>query len=84
MSKKNTSCNKEPAWLNPDNDRKTPYTDEEIETFVDGFILGLDAHEWESMKTEFGEAKAREKIRVAFIKKDERNIVNMPPIGTLQ
>ena len=84
MSKKTTSSSKEPAWLNPDNDRKTPYTDAEIEIFVDGFILGLDAQEWESMKKEFGEAKAREKIRAAFIKKDERNIVNMKPIGTLQ
>ena len=84
MSKKSTSSNKEPAWLNPDNDRKTPYTDEEIEIFVEGFILGLDTHEWESMKTELGEAKAREKIKTAFIKKDERNIANMTPMGTLQ
>jgi hypothetical protein len=28
----------EPDWLDPTNDRKTPYTDEEIEHFVDGYI----------------------------------------------
>ncbi len=84
MSKKTAASNKEPAWLNPDNDRKTPYTNQEIETFVEGFILGLDAQQWETMKAEFGEVKAREKIRAAFIEKDERNIVNMTPIGTLQ
>jgi len=25
----------EPDWINPANDRKTPYNDEEIELFVD-------------------------------------------------
>ncbi len=46
---------KEPDWMNPANDRKTPYTNEEIEEFVDGFILGLDDHEWSAMKAELGE-----------------------------
>ena len=32
-----------PDWMNPANDRKTPYTDEELELFVDGFIRGLKA-----------------------------------------
>ena len=49
MGKKDNQTTKEPAWLNPANDRKTPYTDEEIEVFVEGFILGLDDHEWTLM-----------------------------------
>lgn len=28
----------EPAWLNLENDRKTPYTDAEIEEYVNSFI----------------------------------------------
>ena len=28
----------DPEWLNPANDRKTPYTDEELEEFVESFI----------------------------------------------
>ena len=32
----------EPEWLNPANDRKTPYTEKEIDIFVEGFITGLD------------------------------------------
>ncbi len=84
MGKKDNQTAKEPAWLNPANDRKTPYTDEEIEVFVDGFILGLDDHEWTLMKIELGEEKAREKIRAAIIRMDERNLVNMASIGTLQ
>jgi len=33
-----TDNNEDPAWLNSKNDRKTPYTDEEIEYFVNDFI----------------------------------------------
>ena len=29
----------EPDWVNPANDRKTPYTDEELELFVDFYLL---------------------------------------------
>ena len=74
---------KEPDWLNPANDRKTPYTDEEIEVFVDGFIIGLDNHEWSKMKKEIGEQNARAKIRAGMIRMDERNLVNITPKGRL-
>jgi hypothetical protein len=50
MSKKDEDKGREPDWMNPANDRKAPYTDEEIESFVDGFILGLDDNEWLAMK----------------------------------
>jgi hypothetical protein len=71
MSKKDKSPGKEPDWLNPANDRKTPFTDEEIETFVEGFILGLDDQEWSLMKSKFGEEKARKRIRAGIVKMDE-------------
>jgi hypothetical protein len=71
VKKKDKSTNKEPDWLDPANDRKTPYTDEEIEILVDGFIRGLDDQEWLSMKAELGEKQAREKIRSAFVRMDE-------------
>jgi len=48
--KKDKSTNKEPDWLDPANDRKSPYNDEEIEIFVDGFIRGLDDQKWVTMK----------------------------------
>ncbi len=63
--------------MNPENDRKTPYSDEEIELFVDGFILGLDDHAWLAMKEELGEAKARQKIRAGIIHRDENNLINI-------
>ena len=49
MNMDDNGCDKEPDWMNPANDRKTPYTDEEIDTFVENFIRGLDEHEWLSM-----------------------------------
>ena len=80
---KNDDVDNEPDWMNPANDRKTPYTDEEIDTFVEDFILGLDEQEWLSMTSEHGEENAREKIRAAFLKMDERNLVNITTEGSV-
>jgi hypothetical protein len=73
----------EPDWINPANDRKTPYTEEEIDTFVEDFIRGLDEQEWLSITAEYGEEKARKRIRNAFVKMDENNLVNMSPKGSV-
>lgn len=35
--KKKTGKDEEPDWQNPENDRKTPFTDEEIEYFVNDY-----------------------------------------------
>jgi hypothetical protein len=83
MNKTDDGSDKEPHWMNPANDRKTPYTEEEIDTFVEDYILGLDDQEWQSMKLEYGEEKAREKIRAAIVKMDERNLVNLIPKGSV-
>ena len=42
MKKNTMSSAKEPAWLDPKNDRRTPYTEEELELLVDGFISSMD------------------------------------------
>lgn len=72
-----------PDWMNPANDRKTPYTVEEIAEFVDGFILGLDEEEWEDLQLKYGEQAAREKIRSGLISLDERNLINITPDGEI-
>ncbi len=79
MSKKNDDKDWEPDWVNPANDRKTPYTDEEIELLIDGFILGLDDQEWLAMKGELGEANARRRIKAGIIRGDENNLINITP-----
>lgn len=70
----------EPDWMNPANDRKTPYSDEELELFVDDFIEGFE-DEWENLKFKFGESTARQKIKDGFIAKDENNLINIEPDG---
>ncbi len=47
--------------MNPANGRKTPFTEEEIDTFVQDFILDLDEREWLLITAEHGEEKARKK-----------------------
>ena len=71
MSKKETKSNNEPTWLNPKNDRKTPYTEEELELFVDGFINEIDdMQDWKRMVQEVGEQKAREILKEGFKRMD--------------
>lgn len=81
MSKNPKDGGKEPDWINPANDRITPYTDEEMDRFVDDFIRGLDDQEWFAMKSELGEKEAKKRIRVGFIKMDENNLANITPKG---
>jgi hypothetical protein len=69
-----------PDWMNSANDRKTPYTDEELELFVDGFIESFEG-EWEDLKLKFGELAARRRIKDGFIAKDENNLLNIEPDG---
>ena len=83
MNKNGNGPDKEPDWVNPANDRKTPYREEEIDTFVEDFIRGLDEQEWLSITAEYGEKKARQRIRTAFVNMDENNLVNMSPKGSV-
>ena len=59
----------EPAWLDPANYRKTPYTDEEIELFVDGFIEGFPEY-YEKLVKDDGPNTARIILRNRFKAKD--------------
>ena len=83
MNKNDNGSDEKPDWINSANDRKTPFTEEEIDTFVEDFILGLDEQEWLSITAEHGEEKARERIRTAFVNMDENNLVNMSPKGSV-
>jgi len=80
---KNNELDNEPDWMNPANDRKTPYTDEEIDVFVEGFIIGLDDKEWADIKLKYGEEEARKRIRASMVDRDERNLSNLTPKGSI-
>ena len=68
----------EPDWMDPANDRKTPYTDEEIELFINGFIDGFK-DEWEYLKLKVGEQTARQIIMDTVIAQDDNNLINIEP-----
>ena len=49
----------DPDWLDPRKDRKTPYSDQELELLVEGFVSSMgDVADWNQMVKEIGEIKA--------------------------
>jgi hypothetical protein len=68
----------EPPWVNPANDRKTPYTEEELEEFAEDFIASMsDVAKLKSMIEKEGIEKTKEIVKDSFRKRDERNLINM-------
>ncbi len=80
MTKK-TKKDEEPAWLDPANDRKTPYTEEELELFAEGFIND-NVDLWETLVEKQGQEGAIEKVKEGFRRKDERHIANIKTDNT--
>jgi len=74
----------EPPWMNPANDRKTPYSEEELEQFAEGFISSMsDIAEVKSMIERQGEEKVKEILKEGFRKQDERNLINIDVEGSV-
>ena len=74
----------EPPWMNPINERKTPYTEEELEQFAAGFISRMsDIAEVRSMIESKGEEKVKEILIEGFRKQDERNLINIDIEGSV-
>jgi len=74
----------EPPWINQVNDRKTPYTEEELEQFAEGFISRMsDIAEVQSMIERKGEKKVKEILKEGFRKQDERNLINIDIEGSV-
>ena len=68
----------EPPWMNPANDRKTPYTEKELEDFAEEFILSMsDTAKLKSMIEKDGIEKVKEILKDSFRKQDENNLINM-------
>jgi len=76
MTKKNNKEDFEPPWLDPANDRKTPYTEEELGLFARGFI-DSNKEAWIELVNEHGEEQAWNIVKDGFRKMDERNILNI-------
>ncbi len=70
--------------MNPANDRQTPYTEEELELFAEGFIASMsDTEKLKNMIEKEGMDKVKETVKEAFRKRDERNLANIKFKGSI-
>lgn len=80
--KEKTLTSSDPAWLNPRNDRKTPYSDAELEVLAEDFIAGMaDTQAWQNLVAEVGEQHARQVLKERLAAQDENSWMNWQPVG---
>jgi len=74
----------EPPWLDPRSDRKTSYTDAELDILTDDFILGMaDTPAWRELVAEVGGQRARDVLKQRLAGKDPNNLINWQPAGPM-
>jgi len=82
--KAKTQTSSEPSWLDPRNDRKTPFTDAELDVLADGFISRMaDTQAWQDLVAEVGEQQAREVVKRRLAAQDANSLINWQPDGPL-
>ena len=79
-----TQTSSEPSWLDPRNDRKTPFTDAELDVLADNFIARMaDTHAWKDLVAKFGEQQAREVVKQRLATQDANSLISSKPDGPL-
>ena len=82
--KEKTQTSSEPSWLDPSNDRKTPFTDAELDVLADDFIARMaDTQAWQDLVAEVGEQQAREVVKQRLAAQDANSLINWQPNGSL-
>ena len=72
----------EPAWLDPRNDRKTPFSDAELNVLADDFIAGMVAIKaWMDLVADLSEPKARDVLKQRLAAQDANSLINWQPDG---
>lgn len=80
--KTETRSSSEPAWLDPRNERKTPFTDAELDVLTDDFITGMaDTRAWVDLVADDGEQKARQVLKQRMAARDANSLINWQPVG---
>ena len=73
----------EPDFMNPANDRKTPYTEDELKEFAQGFMDSMsDTNAVKSLVKEVGKENAEKIVKKNIEKEDENNLCNLTPKST--
>ena len=76
------SKSSEPPWLDSSNDRKTPYSDAELNRLTDDQIAMLaDAPAWRDLVADVGSQRAREIVKLRLAGRDPNSLVNWQPGG---
>jgi hypothetical protein len=76
------SKSSEPSWLDPSNDRKTPYSDAELDRLTDDQIALLaDTPAWRKLVADVGTRRARELVKLRLAGRDPNSLVNWQPSG---
>ena len=74
----------DPPWLDPSNDRKTPYSDAELEDFVDDFSARMaDTKAWHDLVEDVGDERARQILKEQMAAQDRNSLINWEPDGLL-
>jgi hypothetical protein len=70
----------EPDWLDPANDRKTPYTDAELDRLASDFLaMNKDVAVWKNLIARVGELKAHAVVKQRLAARDPKSLINWHP-----
>jgi hypothetical protein len=70
------------AWLKECNDRKTPFTEAELDRFAEDFLASMgDVQALTEMIDSEGIDKVKSLLKQRFRRQDENNLVNMHVTG---
>jgi hypothetical protein len=73
----------EPDWLNPANDRKTPYADAELDRLASDFLaMNKDVAVWKALIARVGESKALAVVKQRLAARDPKSLINCHPGGS--
>lgn len=70
----------EPEWLNPVNDRRTPFTDAELDRLASDFLaMNRDVAVWKALIAKFGELEALAVVKQRLAARDSNSLINWRP-----
>jgi hypothetical protein len=73
----------DPDWLNPANDRKTPYTGAELDRLASNFLaMNKDVAVWKALIARVGEREALAVVRQRLAARDPKSLINWRPSGS--
>lgn len=73
----------EPDWFDPAKDRRTPYTDAELERLASDFLaMNKDVAVWKALIAKVGELEALAVVKQRLAARDPKCLINWQPSGS--